>query len=361
MKEGLRFTETCFSDGRRLYYPPETTEKGAVMQRITGESCIFIGEAPAKLLFRPEGPVRLGNPVTGRVYRENIDFTVDRTAGTVARTRGSAIPFLRERDLYPAENVSYYPAADANAIPGGPGGRNLRFDAKLFFAEQQAEADYETPAPDWPEEFFRRSPYLAQTPEIRRMVALGDSITEGYNASGYIGGPPRRPPYAGLTAQALGAELFNLGRNGASVDLFESLIGRTVELRPDLVTVAYGMNDLTRYSAEQYLEKIASGVGKLRRELPRALIAVISPMSGNPEWSRTPVEKTLAFAEALSRWTAHERIVFADVSAVWEFVLERKGFFSLTGNGVNHPNDFGHFLYAKTVLAALGRQFPPAE
>ena len=30
------------------------------------------------------------------------------------------------------------------------------------------------------------------------------------------------------------------------------------------------------------------------------------------------------------------------------------GFFALTGNGVNHPNDFGHSLYAKTILSVLG-------
>ena len=324
------------------------------MEKIIGESCIFIGKAPAKLLFRPAGSVRLGNPVTGKSYRENIDFTIDRQAGTISRTPGSAIPVMPESELYPEEKVSYYPAPDANAVPGGPDGKNLRFDARLFFAEQQAEADYETEEADWPEEFFRKSPYLSQTGKIRRMVSLGDSITEGYNASGYIGRPPMRPPYAGLVAKALGAELFNLGKNGASTDLFAELTGKTVELKPDLVTVAFGMNDLTRYTAEQYREKIAAGIGQLRSALPRTLIVAVSPMSGNPEWIHTPVEKTLAFSEALAGWTRQEKIIFADVCSVWSFVLKRKGFFALTGNGVNHPNDFGHSLYAKTILSVLG-------
>jgi hypothetical protein len=34
-------------------------------------------------------------------------------------------------------------------------------------------------------------------------------------------------------------------------------------------------------------------------------------------------------------------------------LLKRKSFYDLTGNGVNHPNDFGHCVYAQTLLALL--------
>jgi deoxyinosine 3'endonuclease (endonuclease V) len=40
------------------------------------------------------------------------------------------------------------------------------------------------------------------------------------------------------------------------------------------------------------------------------------------------------------------------VTSVWEGLLKRKKHLDVTGNGVNHPNDFGHRLYAQ-VLAAL--------
>jgi len=32
-------------------------------------------------------------------------------------------------------------------------------------------------------------------------------------------------------------------------------------------------------------------------------------------------------------------------------MLEHKHDFDLTGNGLNHPNDFGHRLYAQTLLS----------
>ena len=34
--------------------------------------------------------------------------------------------------------------------------------------------------------------------------------------------------------------------------------------------------------------------------------------------------------------------VLADMTSIWEALLKRKTFYDLTGNGVNHPNDFGH-------------------
>ena len=121
------------------------------MTKISGESCIFICNAPAKLLFGPSGPVRINNPVTGKTFRKKVDFTIDQTAGTISRTPGSAIPVMDPAELYPSENISYYPAPDANAVPSGPNGKNLRFDAKLFFAEQQFEVSYETGSADWSE------------------------------------------------------------------------------------------------------------------------------------------------------------------------------------------------------------------
>ena len=45
-------------------------------------------------------------------------------------------------------------------------------------------------------------------------------------------------------------------------------------------------------------------------------------------------------------------MVDVEVNPGWRKLLERKDFYDLTGNGVNHPNDYGHRVYA-TVLAAL--------
>jgi hypothetical protein len=43
----------------------------------------------------------------------------------------------------------------------------------------------------------------------------------------------------------------------------------------------------------------------------------------------------------------------ADLTSLWADLLDRKSVHDLTGNGINHPNDFGHRLYAQTILGLL--------
>ena len=50
-------------------------------------------------------------------------------------------------------------------------------------------------------------------------------------------------------------------------------------------------------------------------------------------------------------------IALADVSSVWQEILKSKTYLDFTGNGVNHPNDFGHRVYAEVILASLIKDF----
>ena len=320
---------------------------------IRGESGMFVGEKPVSLMFPPSRILRVYNSILGANYVEGKDWSLNPESNTIGLTEHSAIPKLAAEELYPRRNVCYYPAPGANAVPGGPDGKNLRFDAALFFAEHQIEVDYIPAKIDWPEDIFEPSPFFHEDVPIRRIVTLGDSITEGYNASACIGKAPFSPSYPDWIAKALGAELINLGRNGASCRYLREIEIPVIEAKPDLISIAFGMNDLTSMSAEEYTAEILRAVEIFRAKLPRVQIMVISPMSGNPEWNHTPLEKTRMFAEQLKRLAAREKLIFADVFRTWSFAIMRKGFFALTGNGVNHPNDFGHSLYARTILAAL--------
>jgi hypothetical protein len=46
-------------------------------------------------------------------------------------------------------------------------------------------------------------------------------------------------------------------------------------------------------------------------------------------------------------------VVLADLTSVWGTLLKKKSFYDLTGNGLNHPNDFGHLVYAQAILSQL--------
>jgi lysophospholipase L1-like esterase len=89
----------------------------------------------------------------------------------------------------------------------------------------------------------------AATENTRSFVALGDSFTEGLNdrapGGGYVGWADR---FAGLlAAEQPGLRYANLAIRGKLLgEIAEQQVPRAVELRPDLVSIAAGGNDILR-------------------------------------------------------------------------------------------------------------------
>ena len=59
--------------------------------------------------------------------------------------------------------------------------------------------------------------------------------------------------------------------------------------------------------------------------------------------------KKLRYASDALAGLCGKGVVLADVTSMWQDLLKRKSFHDLTGNGVNHPNDFGHRVYAQVI------------
>ena len=93
-------------------------------------------------------------------------------------------------------------------------------------------------------------------------VALGDSLTAGQGARhGYV-----ERLYERLAREHPGAVLHNLGSSGATTaDVLRLQLPRVAKLRPALVTLAIGTNDLTEgTSADQLLSNLETIVAALR-------------------------------------------------------------------------------------------------
>ena len=73
-------------------------------------------------------------------------------------------------------------------------------------------------------------------------------------------------------------------------------------------------------------------------------------MSGNP--SALPAERFTGYRDALRNLSA-PNVTFADVTTPWLELLRRKHFSDLSGNNINHPNDFGHRVYADVICQLL--------
>ena len=335
-------------------------------REVFAESALFLAEeGEISLLFPAEEVRRVCNRATGAEYRVGKDFSHAPGSDRIRRLKNSAIPFLDDAALHPTEKEAvFHPAPGANAVPWGVDGRNIRFDAGNFFAVNQIEVDYIAPDGAFSpgnELFPDRLPRLKAKLTARRKIRiawLGDSISEGYNASGYLKKPPFQMPMAGLFAEGLHedfdceVELDNRGLNGAESSYPLEKETRTDVSGFDLLVIAFGMNDFHREDTTLYLHNIAEIIDRAQKSNPEIEILLLSSMSGNPAWKHTPPGPARLYADALMKFAhaAPASVACADNFRVWEQMLRKKNFFDLTGNGVNHPNDFGHRILANSAL-----------
>jgi hypothetical protein len=83
-----------------------------------------------------------------------------------------------------------------------------------------------------------------------------------------------------------------------------------------------------------------------------AEIILLSAFSPNPKW-KFGSHHMADYANATERAAREANCAFADVFNNWESVARRKKPEDLLGNNINHPNDFGHWIYFR-VLDELG-------
>lgn len=234
-----------------------------------------------------------------------------------------------------------------------------------WFHDRQIEITYErkkfewtNATPSYAAKFLPKTIAKLKTGQSLAIGVSGDSITTGLDASALADAAPNQPGYVDLVAQELrrktSAEINvdNRGVAGWSVATGLNDLSKLLEGKPDLVFIAYGMNDVGRRDPDWYGKTIDQMLEQIHKTLPEAEVILISTMVGNAEWVHTPREMFEPYRDQLAK-RVRPGVALADVTAVWLELLKNKHDLDLTGNGLNHPNDFGHRLYAQTILALL--------
>jgi len=317
-------------------------------QKIVGDSLVLAKETPAFLLAgdldRRSVVVRSTYEPGGTIYQPGRDYRVDATAGTIARMPGSRIPDFATNVLFGRKDF------DHGQFPGYGNGK--------FFVY----VDYETRRPVKLASPRDASATLAKTAAKLRggdsvkVIAFGDSITAGGEASTvalqypsrYVDHLRRRFPRAEITLE-----------NGATggdntVQGLARLEKKVLSRRPDLVLVAFGMNDHNRpgvggVAVEDFKENLKTIVARIR-EKTGADVILLSAFPPHPDW-HYGTHQMEHYAGATEAAAAESCVAYADVFAVWQKVLARKDPSSSLANNINHPNDFGHWLYLQPLMA----------
>lgn len=333
-------------------------------ETVEGESVLFIrddatGEGRAAVLFPVTEVLKVCNSAGDETYEEGRDYVWKRDSREIVLPAGSRIVSKTPQELRrPAKSQKY-------ELTHRDGNGEIFFGGKLEYHEMQTCISYEHAPNRWsgPTPKFDAATLPKLIGRLRdgeplSIVLLGDSISSGCNASGWAEGAPFQPAYPELLRQHLEASyaskvtLTNLSVGGTSTPWGLTMVDMVVEHRPDLVILAFGMNDSAGRSAGEYETNTQAIIDKIRQSLPDAEFILVASMLGNRDWIRLNHEAFPQYRDALAG-LCKEGVALADMTSVWAEFLERKHDWDLTGNGVNHPNDFGHRVYAQVLSTLL--------
>jgi acyl-CoA thioesterase-1 len=325
-----------------------TGPKVRVQQQL-GESVVLIGGEPAALAHVPARGRLLSVrnsylPASDSVvFIEGRDFVVDYSAGTLRRTPSSRLPDFSKNMLFGQEGF------DHSKFPG--------FGNSGYFAF--VDYAFATTA-TWPVQPSQTDLLPSTQGKLRaatavKIVAFGDSITAGGDASKpelvfwrrWADDLQRKYPGARITA-------VNGATGGDStVQGLQRLQAKVLDEKPDLVLIGFGMNDhnMGGVPIPQFQENLKQMIARIRSEAA-AEVVLFSAFPPNPKW-KFGSHRMADYAEATRRVAGDTACAYADVFTNWQSLAARKKPEDLLGNNINHPNDFGHWIYFR-VLEALG-------
>jgi acyl-CoA thioesterase I len=192
-------------------------------------------------------------------------------------------------------------------------------------------------------------------------VALGDSTVEGVGASTPEATYVSRV-HARLRAVYPRANVVNLGADGAtSADVIADQLERAVLLRPRLVTLSIGPNDITAHvPVAEYERNVGAIFQRLGRETGAVVVANLLPdLAITPRFRGRPTtpevgELTQRFNEALLRRARASRIEVVDLYHPSRAEIPQRP--ELLASDGYHPSDVGYERWAELVWAGVARR-----
>ena len=351
-------------------YSPELLRPFWQGDVIEGESVLFIkdaktGEARASVLLPIREVLTVRNSVGDVTYENGKDFVWKADSREIVLPPGSRIVSRTPQELRrPAKSQKY-------ELTHRDGNGEIFFGARLEYAEMQTCITYrhvpdlwKSAVPKFDAKALPRSVHKLLNMQPLSIVVVGDSISAGCNASGWAEGAPFQPAYPELLRRHLEARyrgkvmLQNPSVSGTDTRWVLKMIDKVVEPQPDLVIVAFGMNDSAGRSAKEYQANTEEVIAKIRERLPNAEFILVASMLGNRDWTRLKQELFPEYRDALTKLCG-PGVALADLTSIWTGFLELKQDWDQTGNGVNHPNDFGHRVYAQVISTLLDPQGEP--
>lgn len=182
---------------------------------------------------------------------------------------------------------------------------------------------------------------LAPVKKDLRMICFGDSITHGYDAE--------HPSlsYANRIVDVLNADAVNKGIGGER--FWPALAATRERFEPDLITVAYGTNDWTRLTREEWIQNATDFYQTLSATYPKAKIFALSPIwRGDKDTER----QSGPFADLPNHLKKiASKLPNVTVIDCYPFVPHHS--YAFHDKKILHPNDAGFGFYADCLIKEM--------
>jgi lysophospholipase L1-like esterase len=194
-----------------------------------------------------------------------------------------------------------------------------------------------------------------------KMVMIGDSVGEGCSSSGQFNHAPYMDNFATLVKKGLEAKyestvtLDNQAVGGKTSEWgsASAQVNKIIAAAPDIVLIHFGINDLgSDFSQNGFRDNIQSLILDVQSALPDCEFMIIEAFGANPLlYDYNMFQKYWNKMEGLAEEI--DNVYTLDMFTLSKTMFESKKYMDVTGNGINHLNDYSSRLYAMNILSAL--------
>jgi lysophospholipase L1-like esterase len=300
---------------------------------------------------------------------EGVDYTVD--GNVIKRISRGSMPYADMSYVYSDTPAGVSIKVESERCPDydyDGATEYLTYGEKDTYTRKQIVVTYtrtngwQGEIPEGKRDRFSKLNAKLEAGEDVNIVVYGDSISEGCNASGTSYGgnvAPYADSWADMVTKKLAKDyganvrLRNVALGGKATDwATQNFDERVLSEDADLLILGFGMND-GGTSVDTYRERIEEMVVKFRQHNPDGEVLLLAPMLPNVE--STWLKNQPLFAEEL--YTLEDKYGYAavaDMTAMhWELLNMGKRYRDMTGNNINHPNDFMVRIYGQVILHTL--------
>ena len=340
----LLLMATCFVWSCKTVQPPASAKGN---NNIEGESFVLANTTSSNFLYTSivKGSVSVRSTYlpsdSGSItYKEGRDFTINYKKGTIARTLKSRIPNYANHSLFEKINFNQYEVKNYSNNP--------------YFIW----VDYATNKNEILVDSMDQSQYLrAFRNKLERgvpvnIISYGNSIAAGMESTNdqlrfqnrWINHLKTLFPTSNIKLEDATLPGYTTLE---AIAYWEAYIGRK---NPDLVLLGWGMNEanIGGMTPSDYKRNLIT-LAQKSKQFKNAEVVIYSCFRPNENW-RFASHKMELYTQAAKEAAATANCAYVDVYGVYEKVFARKNQPSLLSNNINHPNNFGHWLYLRAFM-----------